>query len=218
MKPSTIAFCFFMLLAITACNEAATEETPPAKTDSPAAASSTPAAMPELDSATKMKNWQAYATPSDPHKLLAQMNGTWDAEMSFWEKEGAPPMVSKAKAVNKMIFNGLYQVSTYTGNVMGAPFEGISTTGYDNHTKVFVASWIDNLGSGLTKMEGTYNEADKTLTLTGKMMDAGLAREYDNRQVLKIIDDKNHVMEMYGPKPGGGGEYKMMEIKYTKAN
>jgi hypothetical protein len=35
------------------------------------------------------------------------------------------------------------------------------------------------------------------------------------REIFKVIDDKNQLMEMYGPGPDGK-EYKMMEIKLTR--
>lgn len=52
--------------------------------------------------------------------------------------------------------------------MMGMPFEGHGTLAYDNHRKMFVSTWIDNMGSGIMVLEGTYDDASKTLTLMGK--------------------------------------------------
>ena len=219
MKALTTTCLSALLLVLTACNDTPAEETTAAKTDSPAtvAAESTPKPPKQVDSATAMKNWQMYATPSDAHKLMASWNGTWNAEVSSWEKPGAPVMTSKGKMVNKTIFNGLYQQSSFNGNMMGMPFQGQSTTGFDNHKKVFVTSWIDNMGSGIMHMEGPWDEASKTMTLSGKMVNPATGEECAYRQIMKIVDDKNQVMEMYGPDTEGK-EFKVMEIKYTKAN
>src|SRR5687767_13932178 len=155
MKPLTITCCFALLLVIAACNDTPTEETAAApKADSPATATNTPAPPIQVDSATAAKNWQQYMTPGEPHKMMASWSGTWNAEVTSWDKPGATPRTSTGKAVNKTILNGLYQTSSFKGNMMGMPFEGVSTTGYDNHKKKFITSWIDNMGSGIMHMEG----------------------------------------------------------------
>lgn len=73
------------------------------------------------------------------------------------------------------------------------------------------------MGTGVMTTEGTWDAATKTLTQLGKCIDpsAGNAKEMAVRQVTKVIDDKNHVFEMYGPGPDGK-EFKMIEIKMTK--
>lgn len=218
MKPLTIACCMVLLLAITACNDTPAEDaTAAAKTDSTTvAAESSPKPPKQVDSATAMQNWQMYATPGETHKMMASWNGTWSAEVTSWDNPGAPPRISRGKAVNKTIFNGLYQVSSFSGDMMGMPFEGQSTLGYDNHKKVFVSSWIDNMGSGIMHMEGPWDEGSKTITMTGKMVNPATGEECSYREVMKVVDDKNQVMEMYGPDTEGK-EYKVMEIKYKRS-
>ena len=169
-----------------------------------------------VDSATAMKNWMEYATPGESHKMLAKSNGTWNGEVTMWMEPGAPPMNSTMTMTNKMVMDGRYQLSEAKGSMMGAPFNGMSTTGYYNHKKVFVSTWIDNMGTGVMKMEGPWDEATKTTTLTGKMIDPSTGRECDFKEVYKIIDDNNQVMEMYGPDPKTGKQFKTMEIKLTR--
>ena len=75
-------------------------------------------------------------------------NGEWNEEVTMWMAPGAPPTVSKATAKNEMIMGGRYQLSKSTGTMMGMPFEGMSTVGYDNAKKQFTSTWIDNFGTG----------------------------------------------------------------------
>jgi hypothetical protein len=170
----------------------------------------------EVDSATMMKNWMAYATPGEQHKLLAKSNGTWTGAITMWMAPDTPPMTSTGTMTNKMIMDGRYQVSETKGNMMGMPFNGMSTTAYDNHKKVFISTWIDNMGTGILKVEGPWDEATKSITFTGKMIDPMTGRECDFKEVYKIIDDNNQLMEMYGPDPKTGKQYKSMEIKLTR--
>lgn len=170
-----------------------------------------------LDSATMMKNWMDYSTPGDMHKMMSNWDGTWSGEVTMWHAAGAPPQTSKAKAVNKSVMGGRYQVSNHTGNMMGMPFEGMSTLAFDNFKKVFISTWIDNVGTGLMKLEGPWDPTSKSITLTGTCVDpsSGTGKEMAVREVLHIVDDKTQIMEMYGPGTDGK-EFKMMEIKMLK--
>ncbi|HVG12483.1 MAG TPA: DUF1579 family protein, partial [Flavisolibacter sp.] len=89
------------------------------------------------------KAWQAFMTPGDMHKNLALSAGNWKAEITVWMAPGSEPTTSVATAKGEMTMGGRYLQSTYTGEFMGMPFEGTSTTAYDNGKKMFVSTWID---------------------------------------------------------------------------
>lgn len=167
------------------------------------------------DSATMMKNWQDYMTPGDMHKEMAKWDGEWNGEVTMWMAPGVTEQKSSSVATNKMIMNGLYQQSTHTGNMMGMPFNGISTTAFDNHRKEFVSTWIDNMGSGIMVMKGPWDEATKTINMKGRMVDPGTKQDTDVRETFKIIDDNNQEMEMFVIAPDGK-EFKTMNIKFTR--
>ena len=112
---------------------------------------------------------------------------------------------------------GRYQSATHTGTMMGMPFEGVSTLGYDNAKKKFVNTWIDNMGTGIMVLEGNWDEATKTVNLSGKCVaaDMGDGSEMTVRQTLKIVDKDHHEMQMFVT-PQGGKEMMNMEIMYTR--
>lgn len=161
-----------------------------------------------------MKAMMAYAAPGDNHKMLAKMAGTWSATVTFWMQPGAAPMTSSATAVNEMILGGRYLQSKNTGTMMGQPFEGMGITGYDNAKKVFIATWVDNFGTGILTMTGTWDDAAKGIVFSGKEVDPTTGKEFAYRQVVKNPDDHTQIMEMYANM--GSGEFKNMEIKYTR--
>jgi hypothetical protein len=169
-----------------------------------------------IDSNMMMKAWQESMKPGEPHKMLAKSAGTWTGDVTMWMANGAPPMKSTSTSVNTMLFNGLYQQSKHSGDMMGSKFEGMSTTAYDNAEKQFVSTWIDNMGSGIMVMKGNWDEATKTINMTGTIRNPANGLDCNIREVFKVIDDNNQVMEMYGPDPQTGKEYKTMEIKYTR--
>ena len=169
-----------------------------------------------IDSAMMDKAWKESMTLGAPHKMLAKGAGTWNGDVTMWMANGAPPMKSSATMVTNMTFNGLYQQSKHKGEMMGAPFEGMSTTGYDNTKKEFFSTWIDNMGSGILVTTGNWDDANKTLTLSGTMKNPANGLDCSIREIYKMVDDNNQILEMYGPDPQTGKEYKTMEIKYTR--
>ena len=91
MKRIAFALCAASF-TLFACGDK--KETP--KGDGPDTASSSnikPAeeAWTPVDSATAMKAWMEFATPSDMHKMMASWNGEWTGEMTMWMANGAPP-------------------------------------------------------------------------------------------------------------------------------
>lgn len=219
MKRIILSFCAASLLF--GCNEAATESTGKSS-DTPSTSLAAPAATDAedwvpVDSATAMKTMMETGTPGPEQAMLAKSDGNWKAVTTMWMAPDAPPMVSNGAVSNKMIMGGRYQHMSFKGNMMGQSFEGTSITGYDKARKVWTSSWIDNMSTGIMNMDGTWDDATKTVTYTGKMLCPGNGKMCEMKQVMKMIDDKTQVMEMYGPDMKTGKSYKSMEIKLTKS-
>lgn len=161
-----------------------------------------------------MQKWMAYMTPGDMHQMLAKADGSWNEEITMWSAPGAPPQTMQTSCEMKMIMGGRYQETTHTGSFNNMPFEGHGLTGYDNHKKVFQSTWIDNMGTGITYMEGAYDPATKMITFTGKMIDPISGKEGDVKQTWKFVDDNTMLLEMFNAQ--GGQDTKTMEIKLTR--
>ena len=164
------------------------------------------------------KEEQAYAsymTPGKMHDMLAQSTGVWNEEVTMWMAPDAPPVKSTMNVMNKMIMGNRYLQGMHRGSFNGKMFEGISLVGYDNAKKAFFNTWIDNMGTGMMTMEGQYNEATKSIEMSGKEVDPVSGKELKVREVMKFIDNDNHTLEMYMT-PLAGKEYKNMEIKLTR--
>lgn len=151
-----------------------------------------------------------YKTPGKMHEWMAKWDGTWEGDITAYWNDPAKPEKSKGTAEYKTIFNGLYQEGVHTGIMDGMPFEGKSITAYDNAKKVWISTWIDNMGSGVMKLEGDYDVNTKVMTLKGKVVDPVSGKENDVREVITFIDNNNQKMEMYCT--SNGKEMKMMEI------
>ena len=197
-------------LVLTACNNNTGDKKPSDST------TRKPGDWVPIDSATEMKAWMEYAAPGEAHKTLAKSNGNWTGQVTSWAAIDAPPTTSTATVVNKMIMGGLYQESDYNGNFMGMPFQGMGITGYDNYRKKYLSTWVDNMGSGILSMQGSVDSATKAITFTGSMINPANGKRCIIKQVNTIVDDNNQLMEMYGPDPKTGKQFKDMEIKLTR--
>jgi hypothetical protein len=194
--------------------------TPPTSVTSPAvSAPATTAASP--NEAEMMKQMMELAKLNDNHKLLADFAGSWSTSVKMMEP-GKEPTVSKGSVTYKSIMNGRYVIGDHTGS-MKMPgtdgkmkdftFKGMSTDGYDNVKQKFASSWMDNMGTGIMTMEGTYDPATKTFTYTGEMeMVPGMKTPV--RSVVKVTDKNHRTFEWYENR--GGQEMKTLEIDYTR--
>jgi hypothetical protein len=119
--------------------------------------------------------------------------------------------------------DGRYFVSEHTGtmtmpgadgNMMDVGFLGVGTEGYDNAKKKYVASWIDNMGTGILLMEGTYDPAAKTMTYKGEE-EPMPGVKFNYRELIKYTDKDHRTLEYY--EVHGGAELKVMEIAYSRS-
>ena len=201
------------------CNNDAEKKAEPANADSvkPVEQISTKETEthPVMDSAAMAKAWQDFATPGEMHKWMEKTNGTWEGEVSQWMAPDAPPSKSKAMIVQNSLLGGRYVQGKYSGNMMGQPFEGISILGFDNAKKIYTSTWIDNMGTGIVHMSGSFDETTGTLNLKGHQTDPMTGKDSDIREEMKIINDISYSMSMFGSGMDGK-EMKFMEAVFNK--
>jgi hypothetical protein len=176
------------------------------------------------DESQMMAMMMEMAKPGENHKLLAHGIGTWTYAVKMWMNPdpNAAPMESTGTVVTREVMGGRYIVREHTGKMQmpGADgkmtdveYKGMATEGYDNAKKKFVATYIDNMGTGIMSMEGTYDSGTKSLTYLGEYeMMPGMKMKA--RQVVKFKDNDHRLMEWYEDR--GGKEVKTMEITYTR--
>jgi hypothetical protein len=164
-----------------------------------------------------MEAWMDFAKPAAEHAWMAKYAGTWECDsVKQWMDPSQPPTTAKATEIVTMGMNGLYQMTDFNSTMMGQPMMGHGMMGYDKMKKKFVLSWIDNMGSGIVRMEGSYDDATKTLNMTGKQSDPGRKMETDIRQELKYLDENSYTLAMYGTGHDGKSEQKFMEGTFKR--
>ena len=185
-------FCFLLLIVLLTANKGTAQNT----------------------DADAMKTWQDYMTPGKMHQMLAEANGDWEGAISMWMQPGAPPAQTTGLAHNEMILGGRYQQSTMTMTIMGMKTEGRNLLAYDNIKKVFVDTWIDNMGTGVITLTGTLNEKTNTIEFKGVETDPMTGKDQTVRETFQFTDKDHQKMEMFVVQ--NGTEFKTMEVLYTR--
>jgi hypothetical protein len=220
MKIPTLLVTILSATLIAAPSFAQTSGESPAAATSSAAAPSGQPNMQEM-----MKQMVEMSKLNENHKLLTDLDGNWNYTIKFWMNPdpNAPPQQSKGTASRKSVMGGRYvmmdvsgkmQMPGEDGKMKDMQFKGLGVEGYDNVKKKFVASWIDNMGTGIQFSDGTYDPATKTLTYTSEMEPVP-GMKTPVREVIKIADNNHMTLEWY--ENHGGQEKKTMEINYTRA-
>lgn len=161
-----------------------------------------------------MELYKKLGTPGEAHRLLARMEGRWETLTRSWMEPGKPPDESTGVCEQKMILGGRFLQQECSGEMMGGKFNGIGYTGFDNHTRKFVSTWMDSTGTGLYFFEGPMDVGGRSFTQTCHYDDP-VKGPMEWRSKCILVDDNTVTFEMYGTAVGGAEE-KMMEMTYTR--
>jgi hypothetical protein len=165
---------------------------------------------PEM-SAAEMEAMQKAMTPGEPHKHLARYAGDWTFTNKVWMAPNQPAMESGGTMHGETVLGGRYVQTTWTGNFMGQSFEGRGTDGYDNLSKQYVSTWMDNMGTGILYSTGTCDDKGMKCSLKGDMIDPMTGKKSYMRSEVTWMDANTFKNEMYGPGPDGK-EFQWMEM------
>ncbi len=199
-------------LALTFCTACAQKPAPaPEQT---AEAKAAPAA-PQMTQEEMMAKFEKAATPAQNHKLLDQLVGNYKTTTKWWMGPDAKPEVNKGMASKKWIMGGRFIQDEYKGKAMGKSFKGMGLMGYDNAANSYVTVWLDSASTGVMTSKGTVDESGKVFTFNGEYTCPITGEKRQTREVLRVVDNKTRVFEMFDKDPEGK-EFKALEVTYTR--
>ena len=185
----------------------------------PAAGAAAPA-EPQLPAGWTKEDFAAFiaaATPGKMHEHLKQDVGVWSGKNTMWMAPGAEPVVTDSTSTITPVFDGRFFRAELKGEMPGlGPYDGLMISGYDNITKKFVATWIDNVSTSMAQGEGELSKDGKTLTWTFTCNCPLQTKPMTMRQIETVTGPGKKTVEMFGPEPKSGKEYQMMKIELTK--
>jgi hypothetical protein len=157
---------------------------------------------------------QEAAAPTPEHALLARFSGTWDAVIRMHGAPGEPAAETKGTLVSRLACGGLWLVSDFEGEAMGAPFSGHEILGFDAAEQKFVLTWVDSMSTSLSTGAHAWDAATRSLSGTVNGRDpAGQPTSWRQAHELKGADARRYTMWV---PDGAGGESVAIEISYTR--
>ena len=148
-----------------------------------------------------------FAKPGPEHAKLKEVEGEWDCVMEMAGQK------SKCTATYKSICGGMWIQSDFQGDLGGTKFQGHGLDGYDATKKKYTGIWVDSMSTAPMLMEGDYDEAKKTLTMTGESTNPQGKKE--KFKAVTEHKDKDHMtFKMY--MLDGDQENLAFTIEYTR--
>lgn len=151
---------------------------------------------------------QEGVTPGPEHKMLAESEGVWDAEIEFMGGS------SKGTMTYKMGLGGLWLIEDFEGDFGGLKFTGKGMSTYDPARKKYISVWIDSMSTSPMVSEGTYDEKTMIMTQVG-MMPTPDGKQTKVTLKTQSKDKDTRVFTMTGPGPDGQ-PFEMMKITYKR--
>jgi hypothetical protein len=192
------------------------KSTPPAKDPSGGAAGDhqLPPGMTEED----MKACIEAGTPGPQHEHLAKGVGVWQGKTKMWmTPEMTEPQTSECTSTITAMMDGRFTKCEIEGDMPGmGPFNGFGLYGFDNVSKKYQSTWIDNCGTGMMNGTGELSSDGRTLTWVFNYNCPITKKPTTMREVERYTGKDTMTLEMYGVDPKSGKEFKMMEIAFTR--
>jgi hypothetical protein len=207
MKLKSLTLACLGLVAVAAAAYAADAK----KTDAPAIQ------LPPGWTAEEMERCIKAGTPGAGQARLMKDVGTWAGKSTVWMAPGMDPLVGEVIAEYSPVMDGRYVRCEMSGNcpVMG-PFQGLALFGFDNVSKKFVASMVDNHSTGIMQGEGELAKDGKTINWEYVANCPREQKPVTLRQVETATSPTTKTLEMFAMDPKSGDEFKMMSIEFTK--
>lgn len=172
--------------------------------------------VPGMDPA-HMQACMEAGMPGKNHAWLQKMVGNWKGSTQMWmSPEMTEPTKSECSETVTGLMDGKFIQCDMSSEMMGMPFKGRGTTGYDNVSKKFVSTWIDNMSTGI--MTGTGDQS-----ADGKMMkwEFTVNCPIEKKAItMKATETYNgadsFTMVFYMSDAKTGKEFKHMQIEMTR--
>jgi hypothetical protein len=169
-----------------------------------------PAQQTAQDQQKAMEMYMKLGEVNENHAYLKHFVGGWKVKLTMWVMPGAPPALSEGTAKGELILGGRFLRMTFAGTMMGQPFEGVQTIGYDNLQKKYAILWIDNTSTAFYPTMGVFDAATKTMTEEGLWPDPMSGGKVRVRNITKWLGPDEFTYESYMGLPNGK-EFKSLE-------
>ncbi len=164
-----------------------------------------------------MQKFMVAATPGKMQERLAKDAGVWVCRNTTWMAPDTEPIMSEGKSTVTPMMDGRYTKCEMEGEMPGmGPYHGFAIYGYDNISKQFVCTWLDNYSTGFANGVGKLSDDGKTLTWEFTASCPILEKPVVMREIETVTGPNTKTMEMFGTDPKSGKEFQMMRLEMTR--
>ena len=230
----TAALFAAMPLTVQAQTSPGTTTPPPATSTQPQATQPPATPVPATNAAPSAEvkptpKAQVLMMPEGPPpelKKLAQLVGNWNSKVHVYESPMGPESETSGKSTYGWAFGGMHIEGKHQMKMMGKPFDGRSTWGYDTQKKQYQMVWTDTMMPAAFMYYGTF-PTDNTVSLFTTYMigDKPVTEKVNvtfpdaNSYVLSIENDMSgsmqKVMEEKGVRAAANASAKKSTTKKT---
>ena len=114
--------------------------------------------------------------------------------------------------MGRWILGERFVETTYRGEVVGRPFEGLKIEGYENASKEYVSTWRDNLGTHTLVFRGRCSDGCSERTMLANFLDPLSKQPLQIKGVTTITDEDGYAYSTFIVTPDGS-EFKTMELE-----
>jgi len=132
--------------------------------------------------------WLNYMTPSVIHTELKRYEGNFNLTIIPVVPEGQEKMEFAIESSIEMILGGRFLEIRQKGDMMAMPFEGITLIGYNNASNIYESISYTNFGTGMSILKGKIKTSDKTIELSGEMVNPIDKSIIKNIQIIRFVD------------------------------
>ena len=106
---------------------------------------------------------QEPVEPTKQHEMLMKSVGEWEGTATLF----VPGMPSTPVPATETVaaFGPFWTTTDFKSVLMGVPYNGRGSFGYDPAKGKFLGTWIDSLSPNLSVMEGDFDEASRSITM-----------------------------------------------------
>lgn len=159
----------------------------------------------------KMAEMMNATQPSEHHKRLDSLAGSWDVVVRFKYGSG-PEREGKASSEAKWILGGRFIQQEYKSESGQVTLQFV---GYDNQKKKFFEVKMDNMDTGVLLTEGTVSEDGKVISNAGNRTDPVTGETKRLRTVTTLLDRDHYTVEWFQV-DGAGTEQKVVTMIHTR--
>jgi hypothetical protein len=167
----------------------------------------------QSEKAVISENAPAQDTLSAAHSFLSVYEGTWTEEVSLFNHEGGEPEKFTLTTVINTILGGRFLQCTRTGELYAAPFEGLTTLGYNKSSGIFTVSQISTESTGTLVLEGRWKEPGTSIALQSIK---GQSAENGYIQMTITFEDKDNIRIGQFETDDKGVFYKSREYYFSR--